>query len=146
MKDIAVDMNLTMTHMEKPINCDDNTCRVKQILPHSPSPWPFYIPGLPIYQLSPRCEREENLKRTLANTNLICPWWNCCGPAAAQPQLVGFLSLGKLSQMLGQRSANRKLITALLHPLRVLSTFPKEKETSITSSQYTLFHVMRKHP
>lgn len=55
-----------------------------------------YIPGLPIYQLSPRCEGEEKLKRTLANTNLICPWWNCCGPAAAQPPADWFPVTGEV--------------------------------------------------
>lgn len=39
-KTIAVDTNLTMAQREKPINCDDNTHRVKPILPHSASPWP----------------------------------------------------------------------------------------------------------
>lgn len=143
MKDIAVGMNLTMTPMEKPINGDDNICRVKPVLPRGPSPWPHRWPVH--YQLSPRCGGEEKLKKTLANINLICSWWNCCGPAAAQPWPVGFLSLGKSSQTLRHQSANRKLITAQLHPLRVFSTFPKEEEKSITSSKYTLFHGMGKH-
>lgn len=131
MEDIDVDTNLTITHIERPLT-DDNTLQSEFL------PILSYLPG----------GKGKRSSRRL---------WPTYSPSAAGGAAVSWLQLnhsrfvschrvtGEVESNVVSLVSNRKLITTQLLPLRVLLTFPKGTDKSITPSQYTLFCGMEKH-